>query len=98
MKNLTKTLLATLVLCLIAISFTLYTQLKDQVSFNGCSYLDPIAIDIFALLVAIFLIVEGYIRIIEHPRASLKKQLTRPIRIAIGSAIITVHILQFMHK
>lgn len=98
MKNLTKTLLFTLVLCLITVLFTLYVQLKQQSAIHGCSYLDPATIDILALSVAIFLVIEGFIRIIEHPSCSLKRQLTRPIRIAIGFAIITIHILQFLHK
>lgn len=98
MRNITRTLLFTLGLCLVVISLTLYVQLTQQGSVAGCSYLDPATIDILAFLVAVFLVVEGFVRIIEHPNCSLKRQLTRPIRIAIGSAIITIHILQFFHK
>jgi len=99
MKNITKTLLFTFFLCLIVISFTFYTQVVGQTSAGeGCSYLDPITIDILAFIVAIFLVIEGFVRIFEHPHASLKRQSTRPIRIAIGLAIITIHVMQFIHK
>ncbi len=98
MKNLTKTLIFTIVLAILSISITLYVQLTGQSSVSACSYLDPFTIDILAFSVGLFLIIEGFIRIIEHPSASLKRQLTRPIRIAIGCAIIVIHILQFIHK
>lgn len=99
MKNIYRTLLFTLILSLITISVTLYIQTNGQKNVGGvCSYIDPITIDVLAFLVAFFLIIEGTARILEHPNASLKRQLTRPIRIAIGCAIITIHILQFIHK
>ena len=34
----------------------------------------------------------------ENPNYSLKKQITVIIRIAFGCAIITLHIIQFIHK
>lgn len=100
MKNIHKTLLFTFALVVFAVSITLYVQLTGENELNSftCSYLDPITIDLLALIVAVFLIIEGMFRIFEHPQASLKRQFTRPIRIAIGSAIITIHILQFLHK
>ena len=98
MKNIYKTLLVTLILVLISISLTLYVQLSGQNLVSACSYLDPFVIDILAFTVALFLIVEGLVRILEHPQASLRRQITRPIRIAIGCAIVTIHILQFIHK
>ena len=99
MKNIHKTILFTVILCLVVISTALYIQLTGQSKLSGgCSYLDPISVDLFAFLVAVFLVIEGIIRIAEHPQASLKRQLTRPIRIAIGCAIITLHVLQFLHK
>ena len=99
MKNIHKTILFTVILCLVVISTALYVQLTGESKIGlGCSYLDPITVDLFAFLVAVFLVIEGIVRIAEHPQASLKRQLTRPIRIAIGCAIITLHVLQFLHK
>ncbi len=63
-----------------------------------CSYLDPLLIDVLAFLAGIFLIIEGFYRILEHKKDSLSKQFTRTLRIALGCAIITLHIMQAMHK
>jgi hypothetical protein len=99
MKNLHKTLLLTFILGFLAISITSYVQLTGENTIQkGCSYLDPIAIDISAFLIAIFLVIEGSIKIFKNSNDSLKRQLTRPIRIATGCAIITVHTLQVIHK
>lgn len=99
MKNLTKTLIFTLILCSICASVSVYVQLDgwEKVGIK-CSYLDPVLIDLLAFLFAIFLIIEGIARIIEHHQASLRRQLTRSIRIAIGISIVTIHIMQFIHK
>jgi predicted histidine transporter YuiF (NhaC family) len=98
-KKLRKTLVITFLVCLIVIvlvtSIQLYGQNKIVAS---CSYLDPITIDILAFIAALFLFLEGFARIIEHPGASLKRQATRIIRIAFGCAILTLHIIQFLHK
>jgi len=99
MKAYTKTKLFTAGLCLIVIIIALVVQLKGQGFVQeGCSYLDPITIDLFAFAVAIFLVIEGAYRISEHKNMGLKKQLTRSIRIAVGCAIITIHFLQFFAK
>lgn len=99
MKNLHKTLLFALILSLIAASMTLYLQLTlEDLIKQKCSYLDPAIIDGLAFLVTLFLIIEGLIRIFEHPNASLKRQLTRTIRIAIGFAILIIHIQHLLHK
>ena len=98
MKNLNKTLLFTLGLVIVVVIFAYFMQSNQQNSVNGCSYLDPFTVDILAFSIAIFLVIEGLARIFEHPNASLKRQLTRPLRIAIGAAIITIHIMQFIHK
>ncbi len=99
MKTYTKTKLFTAGLCLIVIIIALIIQLKGQ-SFaqGGCSYLDPIIIDLLAFAVAIFLVIEGIYRLNEHKNMGLKGQLTRSIRIAVGCAIITIHVLQFFAK
>lgn len=99
MKAYTKTKLFTAGLCLIVIIIALTVQLKGQ-SFvqGGCSYLDPITIDLLAFAVAIFLVIEGVYRLSEHKNMGLKRQFTRSIRIAVGCAIITIHVLQFFAK
>jgi len=99
MKAYTKTKLFTASLCLIVIIVALTVQLRGQ-SFvqGGCSYLDPITVDLLAFAVAIFLVIEGTYRLTEHKNMGLKGQLTRSIRIAVGCAIITIHILQFFAK
>ena len=97
-KTILTTLLTTLLTSLIAIILAITVQLNGQKSLNACSYLDPIIIDILAFLAGVFLIVEGLARIFEHPNATIKRQLTRIIRIAAGFAILTLHIMQFIHK
>jgi len=99
MKAYTKTKLFTAGLCLVVIIVALTVQLRGQ-SFiqGGCSYLDPIIVDLLAFAVAIFLVIEGTYRLSEHKNMGLKRQLTRSIRIAIGCAIITIHVLQFFAK
>ena len=63
-----------------------------------CSYLDPAVIDILAFSGALFLIAEGIYRIWEHKDANLKKQITRSIRIALGFAILILHVMQVIYK
>ena len=98
-NKLKKTLNLTLIVCLLVIVFVIYIQIYGQNKIAvGCSYLDPITIDFLAFFAALFLFVEGFARIIEHPNASIKRQLTRILRIAFGCAIMTLHIIQFIHK
>jgi predicted metal-binding membrane protein len=98
MQNITKSYLFTAGLSLIAVVITLFVQLTGQSSVSGCSYLDPIAIDILALLGGFFLIAEGIFKIAKYKKESLKHQLTRSIRVALGCAIVCIHILQLLHK
>lgn len=98
-KKLRRTLIVTAVCCLAVIFAVIYIQLYGQSKIvEGCSYLDPITIDFLAFLAALFLVIEGFARIVEHPAVSLKRQTTRIIRIAFGCAILTLHIVQFIHK
>jgi|TARA_B100001971_G_scaffold175959_1_gene169807 Na+/H+ antiporter NhaD/arsenite permease-like protein len=97
-SNLKKTLIATFFSSFIAILLAISIQLNGQKSTNGCSYLDPIIIDILAFLAGIFLIIEGLARVYEHPNATIKRQLTRIIRIMAGFGILTLHVMQFIHK
>mgnify|MGYP001599182605 FL=1 len=98
-KNLKRTLIVTVIVCL-AVSATVYivqTYGNSDLKIN-CSYLDPITMDFFAFFAGLFLFIEGFARIFEHPDASLKRQFTRIIRISFGVGLLTLHIMQFIHK
>jgi len=98
MKNSRKTIIFTLTLSLISIFTAFIVQFNGQNILSQCSYLDPISIDLLAFVAALFLVIEGIYRIDEHLHMPLKKQLTRAIRVAFGCAILTLHIMQFLHK
>lgn len=99
MKHYTKTRLFTFALCFVTMIISLLVQLNGQNSLeNGCSYLDPVLIDILAFCIGIFLICEGAYRISEHKNMCIRNQFTRSVRMAIGVAIVTIHVLQFIHK
>ncbi len=98
-KNFKKTLIFTVIICLI-VSITVYsvqTYGNSDLKTN-CSYLDPIAMDFFAFFAGLFLFIEGFMRIFENPGAFLKRQFTRIIRISFGVGLLTLHIMQFIHK
>jgi hypothetical protein len=98
-EQLRRTLYITLIFSFLTIILAIYIQNigNGEVGF-ACSYLDPITIDILAFLAGIFFVIEGLARIYEHPSASLKRQFTRILRIGAGFAILTLHIMQFIHK
>ncbi|VVB79017.1 Uncharacterised protein [uncultured archaeon] len=97
--RLKKTLIFTFIFCLVVITIIVLVQLYGQNKISiGCSYLDPITIDFLAFFAALFLFIEGFARIFEHPNSTIKMQLTRTFRIAFGCAIMTLHIMQFLHK
>ena len=73
-------------------------QSEANKSVDSCSYLDPITIDIFALVAGLFLIVESFADILKHRDHRLQRQITRCLRMCLGAAIVTVHIMQFIHK
>lgn len=99
MRNINKTIIFTIIVSSLSSIMAFLVQINGQNNVNkGCSYLDPIIIDILAFLAALFLVIEGIFRIIEHKEDSLKKQLTRTARVAIGFSILTLHTLQFIHK
>lgn len=96
MKNITKTTIFTAGFSFSAILIAIITQLYGEKSVSSkCSYLDPITIDILAFLAALFLTVEGIVRIYEHKNYSLSRQATRAMRVAFGCAIMTLHIMHF---
>ncbi|MBS3075237.1 hypothetical protein J4429_02140 [Candidatus Pacearchaeota archaeon] len=97
--SLKKTLIIAIIFSIITIIIAIIIQLNGQSKITEkCSYLDPWTIDLLAFSAALFLVIEGFARIIEHPHASLKRQFTRIIRIMFGFSILTLHIIQFIHK
>jgi hypothetical protein len=67
-------------------------------SAGPCSYLDPITIDIMALIAGLFLILEGLRDVLAHRECKVSAQLGRAVRICLGTGILTIHIMQFIHK
>jgi hypothetical protein len=97
-SNLSQTLLVTWLLSFGCIFIAFMIQYQANHLVKSCSYLDPIAVDIWATVFAIFLIIEGFADIIKHKSYPLKSQLTKSIRVCLGFAILTIHIMQFIHK
>ncbi len=99
LTNINKTIIFTTTISILSIIGTLVVQLRGQNNLEkGCSYLDPILIDVMAFLVALFLVIEGIHSIFKNKEEPLKNQITRSVRIAIGLTIFAIHILQFIHK
>ena len=96
--NLFQTLVTTCLLSLGCIFIAFMVQYQANRSVSSCSYLDPIIIDILAIVLAIFLIIEGFVEIFRYRDYSLTRQLTRSIRVCLGFAILTIHLMQFIHK
>ena len=98
-KNFKKTIIITITFSIIIIIIATIIQLNGQNKITEkCSYLDPWIIDILAFVAALFLIIEGFAKIIKNHNSSIKIQFTRIIRIMFGFSIITLHIIQFLHK
>ena len=98
MKNRIINYLFTSVSALFAIVLSLYVQLNGQKNLDRCSYLDPVIVDILALSAGIFLVIEGLYKIIKHRDDLPLYNFTRVVRVAFGCAIITLHIIHFLHK
>jgi len=62
----------------------------------NCSFLDPIIVDVFALLGGAFLIIEGMWSIVKLP-ASDSRQNFRVIRVLFGVAVFTIHVMQIKY-
>ena len=99
MKNWDKTrmILIGFSIFVILIAFYVQSSLENKIN-ELCSYLDPWIVDILAFIAALFLIIEGTFKIIIHGNANWKWQLSRVVRVAFGCAILTLHIMQFIHK
>ena len=55
-----------------------------------------LTIDWFAFLAGIFLVIEGLYKILTSKTSTLGNQFLRFIRLAIGTCLFTIHLLQFM--
>ncbi|PIR93194.1 hypothetical protein COT99_01890 [Candidatus Falkowbacteria bacterium CG10_big_fil_rev_8_21_14_0_10_43_10] len=98
-KNIYQTTIFTFSLSLLFIFSAILIQTKGQSGLKiNCSYLDPITIDIFAFIFALFLVIEGIYKIYQSKDAVLTKQITRGIRISFGLAILTLHLIQIFYK
>jgi hypothetical protein len=97
-SNLRKTVAVTAVTSLLSAWVSFSIQNTANKSVGSCSYLDPITIDIVALLAGLFLFVEGLADIAFHRHLTVVKQSGRMIRICFGVSIVTIHIMQFLHK
>ena len=97
-RNFHRTLAFLIILSILAIVIAGGIQKNGERNVGSCSYLDPIEVDILAFLVGLFLVIEGFFRFYECKGRSLKKNLTRIMRIMVGFAILTIHTLQFIHK
>jgi hypothetical protein len=98
MKNSQKTLCLTAILSALAVITSSIIEVKSKDNRLNCSYLNPILIDFLAFGAGLFLIFDGIYRILEHKDASLKKQFTRSVRIALGCTLVTIHLIQFLNK
>ena len=99
MKNIYKASLFTTILSTLFIALSISVQIRSQNKLTtSCSYVDPMTIDILAFMVTLFLIIEGIYRIGQEKDAPFKKQVTRGIRVSIGFAIFTIHIIQVLYK
>jgi hypothetical protein len=96
--NFSKTLLVTGLLSLAGIFVASVLQYQANHAVRSCSYLDPISVDIWAMLFAVFLIWEGFSDILRFKHYFLKNQLTKSIRVGLGFSILTIHLMQFVHK
>ena len=99
-KKLKAAVIMTSIISLATIIVSFSTQSIAEKSLTiKCSYFDPILVDLLAFSAALFLVLEGLYRLIEHQEIkTTKDRLFLAIRIAFGFAIITLHVMQFMHK
>jgi len=97
-SNVKKIILFALFMSLV-FSFTAYLiQINNGINQYSCSYLDPLGIDIFAFLIGVFLIIESAVSILKDRKALFKYNITRCLRMSVGFSIITIHIMQVIHK
>ncbi len=78
------------------LAYRIQSEASSRVA--GCSYLDPITVDIVAFIVGMFLIIESLVDICKHKDSLIHSQITRCLRMCFGTSIVVIHIMQFMHK
>jgi len=102
MKKPITALKKTLILAAFMASGSGYVAYNIQATANkkvsGCSYLDPITIDIVAFLAGVFLIVESLVDIFKHKDSPVHSQFIRCLRLCFGTSIVVIHVMQFIHK
>ncbi|MDP3900311.1 MAG: hypothetical protein Q8Q23_04495 [bacterium] len=99
MKNINIARILTVSISALAIGGAVSVQLFGQGKLAArCSYLDPVTIDVFAFAAAFFLVVEGITKIEINKEDRWRKQALRAIRVAFGFSIISLHIIQLIHK
>ncbi|HOY08856.1 MAG TPA: hypothetical protein PLB05_02140 [Candidatus Omnitrophota bacterium] len=97
-NNLKKTLQLTFIFSIACSAGAFLIQSRANISTNACSYLDPITIDIVAILFGLFLLIEGLHDVFRHRLCHIREQWTKSFRIGIGCSILIIHIMQFFHK
>ncbi|MCM8812383.1 MAG: hypothetical protein NC924_00415 [Candidatus Omnitrophica bacterium] len=98
MDNLKKTLWLTGGLSAGGAACAYMIQSQANKTVQCASYLDPITIDIVAFLIGFFLSGEALAEIFRQKDLPPRRQFLRCIRVAIGVSIITIHVMQFLHK
>jgi len=78
--------------------FAYHIQATANKKVSGCSYLDPITIDVVAFLAGVFLMIESLVDIFKHKDSLIHSQLTRCFRLCFGTSIVVIHVMQFIHK
>lgn len=99
LHQLKKTLAFTVLFCSIILIVVVISQMKlGDPEIADCSEFDPPLIDYISFVAALYLIVEGFIRIIEHKNETIPKQFTRMVRILFGLSIFIIHVMHFVKK
>lgn len=93
MLNIQKTMLLTGFLVVVSVLGFGYLGLNGVLLSPG---LNP-GVSIGLILIALFLIIEGFFRIYEHKNVYSRYQITRALRVAIGFGILTLEILGFVY-
>ncbi|HQP12156.1 MAG TPA: hypothetical protein PK470_05275 [Candidatus Omnitrophota bacterium] len=97
-RNLRKTLQLTVVVSLASSVGAFLIQSRANTLTSACSYLDPVTIDIVAVLFGLFLVIDGLNDIYRCRLSAIQEQWPKSIRVAIGISILLIHIMQFLHK
>lgn len=97
MNKYNNTLAYTWGISVFAIVFSWVMQKSFESDLVKCRYVDPWMIDILAFAAGIYLILDGFAEIKQHKHAVWKNHIGRMVRIGIGFAVITLHLLYVVH-